>query len=95
MATKTVLNVKTDAAVKKQAQQIAYELGVPLSIVVNAFLKEFVRSRRVTFAVEPRLRPEIEQLFEEAERDGVNGKNNSPAFADVDDAIAHLDKKAA
>lgn len=47
MATKTILNVRTDAAVKRAAQKAAKNLGVSLSVVVNASLREFVRNPRI------------------------------------------------
>ena len=40
---KTVLNVKTDKDVKEKAQHVAKELGLPLSTVVNAFLKAYLK----------------------------------------------------
>ena len=50
---KTLINVKTDKEVKEQAQRIAEELGVPLSTVVNAYLKEFIRNKEVVYAKRP------------------------------------------
>ena len=50
---KTILNVKTDKDVKEGAQRIAKELGLPLSTVVNAFLKQFVKDRAVLFSLNP------------------------------------------
>lgn len=48
MATKTgVLNVRTDEKIKRQAQKAAKELGIPLSVVVNASLRTFIRDRRI------------------------------------------------
>ena len=47
MTTKTILNVRTDAVVKRAAQKAAKELGVSLSVVVNASLREFVRNPRL------------------------------------------------
>jgi len=44
---KTVLNIKTDVDVKKQAQEIARQIGLPLSTVVNAYLKEFIQKKRL------------------------------------------------
>lgn len=43
MNAKVILNVRTDAKIKKAAQRAAKELGVPLSVVVNASLRAFVR----------------------------------------------------
>ena len=56
---KTVLNVKTDKQVKEEAQALAKHIGIPLSTVINAFLKEFVTTGEVRFSCEPLLRPDI------------------------------------
>lgn len=45
---KVVLNVKTDKEVKENAQRLAKYMGIPLSTVVNAYLKEFVESGSFT-----------------------------------------------
>jgi antitoxin component of RelBE/YafQ-DinJ toxin-antitoxin module len=45
---KTILNVKVSKALKQDAQELADEIGVPLSTVVIANLKDFVRSRSLT-----------------------------------------------
>ncbi len=87
---KTVLNVKTDKEIKEQAQKIAKDIGVPLSTIVNAYLKEFVREKRVTFSVEPKLRPEVAQLLNRARKDLKAHKNISPNFSSAKDAVAWL-----
>lgn len=87
---KTVLNVKTDKAVKEQAQQLAKHLGVPLSIVVNSYLKEFIRSGEFTLSSEPRLKPAVAKRLEQAVQDVGNEKEVSPTFNSVDEAVAWL-----
>ena len=87
---KTVLNVKTDKEVKRKAQEIAKEIGLPLSMIVNAYLKEFIEQRRVTFSVEPQLRPEVEKRIRKAELDYKKGRNISPVFSDPEEAIRYL-----
>lgn len=47
---KTLLTIKTDKVIKETAQDVASEIGVPLSTVINAFLKQFVRDREVNFS---------------------------------------------
>jgi len=89
---KTVLNVKTDVEVKKQAQELAKYLGVPLSTVVNAYLKEFIHSGEFTLRREPQLRPEVAKRIEKAVEESKEGKNLSPAFSNVEDAMAWLNK---
>ena len=87
---KTVLNVKTDVEVKHQAQLLAKHLGVPLSVVVNSYLKEFVRSGEFTLSREPELKPAVAKRIDTAIQDTIEGKNISPAFSTADEAIAWL-----
>ena len=75
MSTKTVLNVKTDVKLKKRAQQVALDLGLPLSTIINRYLQEFIIHQRVVFE-----RPEVPnaktaKILREAERDIKAGKN--------------------
>lgn len=75
MSTKTVLNIKTDAKLKKRAQSVARDLGLPLGTVINRYLQEFVVEQRVVFE-----RPEIPnaktaKILRQAERDIKAGKN--------------------
>ena len=87
---KTVLNVKTDVEVKAQAQSMAKHLGVPLSVVVNAYLKEFIRSGEFTLRSEPELKPAVAKRLKHALQDIEADKNLSPAFTTTDEAIAWL-----
>jgi antitoxin component of RelBE/YafQ-DinJ toxin-antitoxin module len=47
---KTILNVKADKDTKIKAQRLAKELGLPLSVVINQYLKDFVQQGRITFS---------------------------------------------
>ncbi len=88
---KTILNIKTDEEVKQSAQRIAKELGLPLSTVVNAYLKEFVRNREVRFSLEPQLRPEVEKLLKRAAADYRTRKNIAGPFSTAREMAAYLD----
>jgi antitoxin component of RelBE/YafQ-DinJ toxin-antitoxin module len=87
---KTILNVKTDVEVKEQAQSLAKHLGVPLSVVVNSYLKEFVRSGEFTLRREPKLRPEVAKRIEKAIAETEAGKNVSPMFKTAKEAMTWL-----
>ena len=64
---KTVLNVKTDVEVKRAAQALAKKIGVPLSMVVNAQLKQFIANRKIEFN-EPLVPPlSIDEIARRAE----------------------------
>ncbi len=87
---KTLINIKTDKEVKEKAQRIAKELGLPLSTVINAYLKEFIRSREVIFSVEPQLRAGIGKLLKQASRDYRAGKSISGPFSTAQEMDAYL-----
>ena len=89
---KTVLNVKTDKEVKEQAQALAKHLGVPLSTVVNAYLKEFVHTGEFTLRREPQLKPEVAKRIEKAVAESKQGKGLSPAFSSAEEAMQWLTK---
>jgi len=87
---KTAINIKADTVVKKKAQKLAEELGLTLSAVVNASLKEFIRNQSVSFSTVPRMSKRLERIIAEAERDLKVGKNISPIFNSAEDAIRYL-----
>lgn len=75
MNTHTILNIKTDKNLKAEAKKVASELGVPLSTVLNAFLKQFVRDKEITLSAnEFRPTPYLEKILEEAEVEYASGK---------------------
>jgi DNA-damage-inducible protein J len=45
----TVINIKTEVKVKKEAQKIASDLGLSLSGAINGFLRKLIRDRKVLF----------------------------------------------
>jgi antitoxin component of RelBE/YafQ-DinJ toxin-antitoxin module len=87
---KTIINFKVSKSLKREAQELADELGVPLTTVITANLKEFVRSRSLTVSAFPRLKPEIEKELGEAIADYKKDKNISKTYAKPDDVASHL-----
>ena len=87
---KTLINIKTDREVKISAQKLAKELGLSLSAVVNAYLKQFVRSQAVDFSVAPQMSPKLEKLLDQVEYDLARGKNISGPFDFVDEFMKSL-----
>ena len=85
-----IINIKTDAGIKKQAQELAEELGFSLSAIVTASLKQFVRTREVQFSAVHSMTPYLEGVIEEMEKDIKAGKNISPAFTNARAASAYL-----
>lgn len=49
----TTLLVKTDKALKKQAQDLAGDLGLTMTDIVNASLRQFVMNQGITISKIP------------------------------------------
>ena len=87
---KTVINIKTDKEVKKNAQKVAAALGFSLSAVINAYLRQFIRNKEVYFGLIPRMSPELEKLLGKIETDIQKRRNISPAFSSQRELKKHL-----
>ncbi len=74
---KTILNVKTDPLVKRGAQRVAQDLGLSLSTVVNAYLKQFIKNKEFYLSAAPSMSPELEKLLGTIDKDIQKGKNLS------------------
>ena len=87
---KTIITLKTDTEVKKNAQKLAGDLGLTLSAVVNASLRQFIRDQGVNFSKIPVMTPELERIIGKAEKDLRAGKNISPLFTNDQDMLDYL-----
>ncbi|TSC79300.1 MAG: hypothetical protein G01um101429_535 [Parcubacteria group bacterium Gr01-1014_29] len=87
---KTTLNIKADVEVKKRAQRTARELGMPLSTVINAYLKQFIRTKEVHFSVEGKLKPEVKKHLDRLHEEALTGKNISHVFDSYEKAVRYL-----
>jgi antitoxin component of RelBE/YafQ-DinJ toxin-antitoxin module len=86
----TTLTIKTNGALRKEAKKMAEELGLTLTAVVNAYLKQFVRERKFTASAEPMPSKRSIALWEEISREMDEGKGSSGPFSNAEDLIAHL-----
>lgn len=87
---KTLINIKADIDVKRRAQKAAKELGIPLSTIVNAYLKQFGREQRVSFVVPLRPNKKTAKLLRRAGGDYRKKINVSPAFSTIEEMDAYL-----
>jgi antitoxin component of RelBE/YafQ-DinJ toxin-antitoxin module len=90
--TKTILNIKTDPQVKRQIQEFAAELGIPVSVIMNAQIKQMLRDRRIVLSTELEPTPYLVKIMEEVEKDLKTGRNMSPVFSSAKDMLEHLEK---
>lgn len=85
-----LITVKTKPEIKKEAQEIAANLGFSLSGVVNAYLHQFVKNRTVYFTdIQEEPSDSLIKILKESEKERQNGDYDS--FDNVDEAVNFLD----
>lgn len=89
-----VVTTKIDPQTKKEAQETAAKLGMPLSVIIKAFLKQFIKTKSVSFSLYGNEEPSeyLIKLMKQAEKDWKAGKG-SPVFKTGEEAVTWLDKQ--
>jgi addiction module RelB/DinJ family antitoxin len=87
---KTVINIKTDKKVKQEVQKVARELGLPLGTIINAYLRELVREKRVVFSVPPTPNKRLQTLLRKIRSEKQKRKKLARRLS-YEGAIKHLD----
>lgn len=88
-----VVTIKTDLQTKKAAMKTADDLGMPLSVVIKAFLKQFIRTKSVAFGASVEEPSEyLKNVIAQAEENLRAGKH-SPTFNTGEEAVAWLEKQ--
>ena len=87
----TVIHVKANKETKENAQKLAAELGLSLSDIVNASLRNFIRTREVYFSHIPKMTPELEKLLDKVEEDIKNKRNLVGPFSTAREMDEYLD----
>lgn len=88
----TAIYIKTESETKQKAQKVAKQLGLSLSAIVNGFLKQFIKTKTVTFSAHEDEIPNkhLRSVLKRAEENYRKG-NTSPAFSNAKDAIKYLE----
>ncbi|OGZ12409.1 MAG: hypothetical protein A3D67_00685 [Candidatus Lloydbacteria bacterium RIFCSPHIGHO2_02_FULL_51_22] len=86
---KTLINIKIDKTLKVKVQKVAKELGFPLGTLINAYLRDLVRERRVVISAGLTPNTRTMKILEEIEEDIKNDRNASGPF-NREEAIAYL-----
>lgn len=87
-----VINIKTEENVKREAQNIASDLGISLSSLINAYLKQLVRTRRIEFDLGEIPSEYLKSVIKKAEENYRKGKV-SPSFKTGEEAVKWLEKQ--
>jgi addiction module RelB/DinJ family antitoxin len=82
---KTITSVKIDDGIKREATKLAKQMGLSLSVVINASLKDFVSQRRLVFNIEQDLNKETKELLRKSLKEIKNKKNLVGPFNNISD----------
>lgn len=89
-----VISIKVDPQTKKQAQNVAEEVGLSLSAVIKGFLKQFIRTKTVTFSSQAEEIPNeyFKKTLAKARKNWREGKT-SPIFHTGEEAVKWLEEQ--
>ncbi len=89
----TVIATKVDPQTKKQAQETAERLGMPLSVIIKAFIKQLIRTQSVAFdAYNEEPNEYFKSVIAQAKKNLIKG-SHSPVFESGDEAVGWLEKQ--
>lgn len=89
----SAIYIKTARETKEKAMQVADELGLSLSAILNGYLKQLIKTKTVTFSSLDEIPNETTRVaIKQAEEDYKKG-NTSPAFKSGEEAVAWLEKQ--
>ena len=88
-----VVTTKIDPQTKKEAMETAEKLGMPLSVVIKAFLKQFIRTKSIEFSARDEEPSEyLIKTIKQAIKDRKEGKA-SPIFNTGEEAVKWLEQQ--
>ena len=90
----SVINIKTNKEVKQQAQQVGKNLGVSLSALINGYLHQLIRLKKVEFSMDEEPSEYLKQAIKNAKEQRKRGKA-SPIFDNTEDMLEFLHKQTA
>jgi len=88
----TTITIKTNDVLRDEAKKMADELGLTLTGVINAYLKQFVRERKFSVSASPMPSKERLALWEKISDDMDKGKGITGVFSDTSELMKHLRK---
>lgn len=86
----TTITIKTNSSLRQEAKRIAEELGITLTAVVNAFLRQFVRERKFSVSASAMPTKKKIAILEKISREMDEGKNSSRPFSNLESLFNHL-----
>jgi len=84
--------IRTEPETKKQAKIVAREIGMSLSTLLNTFLKQVIRTKKVEFSINEEPSEYLINAIKRARENRKQGKG-SPIFANIEDDLKWLKKQ--
>lgn len=86
----TTIMFKTDKKLKEAVQKTAKTMGIPLSAVMNQYMRNFVDDQNISFSSEKyNPTPYLRKILDQGEKDLAAGKNIK-TFDNLEDLFADL-----
>lgn len=86
------INIKTEPHIKAEAQKTAKEIGINLSSIINAFLRQFIKTKTIIFsALDEEPNKYLLKSIKKSEEDVKAGRVTK--FKTGKDALKYLDKE--
>lgn len=87
-----VIITKTEPEVKRKVQAVAKKFGISLSSLLNAYLKQIIRTKKIEFTLDEEPSEYLITTIKHALEDRKNGKA-SPIFNTGKEAVKWLEKQ--
>ncbi|OGE17360.1 hypothetical protein A3F00_05200 [Candidatus Daviesbacteria bacterium RIFCSPHIGHO2_12_FULL_37_11] len=85
----TGIYLRMNPDIKQKAQKVASELGFSLSSLINAYIRQLVKTKRVDFRIEEEPSDYLLSAMKKARENRKAGKG-SPIFDNVEDDLKWL-----
>lgn len=89
---KTVLNLKIEKSLKTEAQLVAGAFGIPLGTIVNALLRQFVRTKEISLNMNYKPTPFLQSILREAEAELIRNSSSKADALEGADFVKKLKK---
>ncbi len=87
----TTVMFKTDKKLKEAAQHVAQIMGIPFSAILNAYMRDFVEKKQITFSAEKYSpTPYLRRILDQGEKDLALG--NIKTYPNLDALMAEIEK---
>jgi antitoxin component of RelBE/YafQ-DinJ toxin-antitoxin module len=83
------MNIRLDEDTRRELRDFAAEIGIPATTLVNASIKQMLRTREVTFSAALEPTPGLEEAVREAMLD-YKTKSNITITETDEETLAHL-----